>query len=252
LSIGGQNEKNAGILSQLQVWFNYVSGNPDQMAGLSDAKSATQSDINQSNSTVRLSDMRDILYDATGEVFKKESFYLMNDPFIELPLTKRMPGGELEQIVVTPELLEGDYLDYNYRVLAKSMSRLDPMVKSRRVAEFGTKVVPSMVNAAMICMNMGVEFNLQKSLTDLADEMEIIDVVADWFNDPEYMKKIERKMMLNPQPPDKSGLTSSAGIMQNGGGINGNKISTPQQEVNSQQQQSAGAVQSDRRQNLEL
>jgi len=237
LSLGGANKDNVAILSQFQLWFNYMAGNPDQMAGMSDAESATQADINQSNSMVKLSDMRDVLYDRTSEVIKKEAFYLHYDPLIELPMVRRLPGGESEQVILTPEQQEGNYLDYNYNIRAKSMAKLDETLVTRRMLDFAVKVLPGVVNAAMIAMQMGTEFNLQRALTDIAEKMDIANEVSDWFKDPEYMKKIERMMQMNPKPDE------GKGIVQNGQSPFSAATKNPTQEKNASRQERAGEAQ---------
>lgn len=240
-SFGGQNNKNTEITSQLRMWFNDTAGNPDQLAGLANASSATQSDINQTNSTIRLSDMRDMVYDCASDISKKEAFFIHNDPLIELPLTKRLPGGEDLQVVLTPEQVEGDFINYFFRIKPKSLTRLDPTIRAERIKEFSIKILPGLVTSAQVCMRTGVPFNISVAALQIADEMEILDEITDWFNDPEYAKKIELQMLMGPQPQGKGAVE---GQLQNGQpGTVGKTLSSTQQ-VNSDRQERSGIAQS--------
>ncbi|HDY86800.1 MAG TPA: hypothetical protein ENH82_01650, partial [bacterium] len=172
ISYGGQNRNNEVMLQELQVWYNYIAGNPDQMAGnmtrgtKGSKETATRSQILQGNANISMEDARDILYDKTAEVSQKVGWYLHTDPLINLPVTKRKTGGEQIQLWLTPEQRQGDFLKFIFRIRAKSMSRMDPTIKSKRIVEFGTNLVPALMNAAMVAMQMGVRFNIQRAITD--------------------------------------------------------------------------------------
>ncbi|KKL51265.1 hypothetical protein LCGC14_2297210, partial [marine sediment metagenome] len=183
VSFGGQNRNNEVMLQEAQMWYNYVSGNPDQMAGNmtkgtgAPKESATRSQIIQSNSQVGLEDARDILYDSTAEVNRKMAWYLHTDPLIKIPLTKRATGGKQIQLFLTPEQRQGDFFRFTFKIKARSMSRLDPAIRSKRMVEFAVNILPGLINAAMIAMQMGQRFNIQRAVTDLAEELGILDDV---------------------------------------------------------------------------
>jgi len=224
LSFGGQNQSNERIISTLQHWFNYMSQNPEQLAGGdTGADTATEYAGMQENANIGLEDMRLAGYKVAGQVAMKHAWYLHTDPFIELPVSRRLPGGRYEQLVLTPEQRTGDFLEFTFSIKARSMSRLDPKVKTRRILEFATKLVPSIMQSGMVSMQMGVQFNIPKAITDLADEMGILEEVGDWFEDPEYMNRLQLMMMMGPQPAGKAGAGSMSmgAIKQNGGYTSG-------------------------------
>ena len=205
ITFGGNNVKSEQMLQQCQIWHNYMSGNPDQMSGLvSNAESATQANILQANATITIEDCRAMIYDAAADTAGKRAWYLHTDPFINLMLAKRKPGGEFEQLQLTPEQRDGDFFDYTFTIKARSMSRLDPAVKTKRVVEFGTNLVPSLMNTAAVAMQIGIPFNVQEAITDLAEEQGILDDVQDWFDDPQFMQRIQLVMAMNPQPAGKA------------------------------------------------
>ncbi len=248
-SFGGQNRNNEVMLSELQVWYNYISGNPDQMAGnipqgQRGKETATRSQILQSNANISIEDARDLLYDGAADVGRKIGWYLHTDPLINIPLTKRITGGKQVQLWLTPEQRQGDFLKFIFKIRQRSMSRLDPAVRSRRIVEFGTNVMPAMMNAAMIAAQMGVEFNIRKSLTDLANGLGIIEDVQDWFDDPEFEQKMLAIMKMGPKNAGKAGQASAEGVMQNGGFPMARNIMTPGQEFNQNAQAGAAEAQS--------
>lgn len=169
VSLGGQNPKNEVALQELQTWYNYMSGNPDQMSGNrtgnEGGETATKTMTLQNNASIGLEDMRDIVYDQTAEVMRRIAWYLHTDPLIELPLTKRKSGGEEIQLSLTPEERQGDFLDYTFKIVARSMTKMDPMARTKRIIEFCTNILPNGVLAAQSMMSIGVPFNLPKYYT---------------------------------------------------------------------------------------
>ena len=247
LSIGGQNPINERMLQQLQIWFNYLSGNPDQMSGQkSNAGTATQAQILQSNSLVSIEDSKDITYDKTADVSAKHAWYMHTDPLINIPLTKRAPGKEDVQVVLTPEQRQGDFLRLAFRIVPRSMGRLDPMTRAKRIMDFATNIIPAGVNTAMMMMQMGVQWNLQRYLTKMADELEIGEWVQDLFVDPEFQNKLAIYMSMGPQDAGKAIPSSitTAGVAQNKGFPGKQKNESPTQDFNAQSQTTSAESQS--------
>ncbi len=257
ISYGGQNKGNELMLQQLQIWHNYMAGNPDQLAGVnSSAESATQANILQGNSQIAVEDERDLLYDGTAGISHDCAWYLHHDPMINLVLARRKPGQEVEQIVLTPEQRMGDVEDFIYKIKAKSMSRIDPAVRSKRLMEFLVNAIPALSNSAMILMQMGVPFNIQRAITIAADELEIGDDIQEIFNDPEFQQKLEMYLMMHqggsgsgagggtPGSTRKAGPQSMQGVMQNNGSPTKSNIASPGQEINQLAQSGADSSQS--------
>ena len=242
ISFGGQNQKSEVMLERLQVWANYMSGNPDQVAGLaSDAESATQASILQANSTVTIEDARGMVYNASADTSKKKAWYMHTDPFIDVPLSRRKPGGNYEQLVLTPEQRRGDFLDYTFKIKARSMSRLDPAVRTKRIIEFATNVMPSVVNSAMVNSQLGIPTNVPEILTDIADELGILEDVQDWFIDETFVQRMQLVQQIGPQPAGKAQMAGpTAGTRGNG---NQTKIQSGFQETKQVEQLGANESQ---------
>jgi hypothetical protein len=97
------------------------------------------------------------------------------------------------------------------------MTTTDPTVLSKRIFEFATNVVPALCVAASQTMQLGIPFNLQRAMTDLADNMDLADYVQDWFDDPEFLNRVQFMIQMGPQLDSKKVGISPQGVRQNGG-----------------------------------
>lgn len=248
VSFGGQNEKNERFLQELYSIYNMMAGNPELISGQSvpGGKNTTATAVQalQGNASIGIEDMRDIVYDQTGEIQRRIAWHLHTDPFIELPLSKRSTGGEDVELSLTPEQRMGDFLDYTFKIVARSMTKMDPMVRSKRIVEFCTNILPGAAQTAMVMMQIGQPFNINRYLTQIAFEMGISDIVEDMFNDPEFEQKMAIMMQLGPQNPGKAGGGSIAGATQNNGNPMARPVTTPGQDFNQQSQSTAAISQS--------
>jgi hypothetical protein len=254
VSFGGQDRNNEVMLQQLQIWYDYISGNPTSLSGNVNQgqkgnETATRSQILQANAGISLEDARGILYDQTAEINKKFAWYMHTDPFIELPLPKRVSGNEYKQVFLTPEQRQGDFLEYTFDIVARSMSKVDPMVRLRNIMSFCTNILPAAVNAAMQMAQMGRPFNLDGYLTTVAEEMGIGDWMSDKFEDPEFINRLQIMVAMGPQNAGKGSSegksqNTTAGILQNGGSPIQRTVMSPEQEMNSSAQETAGEAQS--------
>jgi hypothetical protein len=114
----------------------------------------------------------------------------------------------------------------------------DPITRARLMTEFASTIMPNVINAANIAMQMGIPFNVQRCLTDLAEQQGLTTDVQDWFDDPEFMQRIALRAQLGPQNQGKAG---SGEVAQNGG-FGGGPTASPNQQFNQDAQ--AGANQS--------
>jgi hypothetical protein len=245
MSFGGQNVKNEAMLGQLHIWYNYIAGNPDQRAGLrSDAETATQASILETNANIIIEDERELIYECGAKISGKEAWYLHTDPLINLPLSKRLPGGKRVQLFLTPEQRCGDFLDFVFKFKPRSMSKLNPALKEKRMLDFAVNLIPGLMSSAQTAIQMGVQFNVQKAITDIAEQWDISDEVQDWFVDPDFEQRIQLMMMMGPQNAGKAGPLSIAGVNQNGGYPGARPIPGPETQFKQNAQQGANQAQS--------
>jgi len=240
VSFGGQNQVNERMMGNLHQWFNYMAGNPDQIAGTSStAESATEFQGMQANASVSVEDARGMIRDCASAIKRKHAWYLHNDPFLEVPIAYRKPGGKRVQMTLTPEQRRGDFLDFNFSIRYRSMLALDPAIKSRRLMDFAVRVIPSMINSAMLASQMGLEFNPQQALKDMAEAMDIDEEVIDWFNDPLFVQRMKLMYTLG----SKSSGKAKPGMQQNGQPANV-QASAPTDQMEFNQNAQVGAAES--------
>jgi hypothetical protein len=234
---GGQQNSNSEHLQQLSYWFNLASGNTDQLGGVkSNANTATQANILQSNAGVRIEDMRDIVYIGTKNVQRKLAWYLHTDPLISLPLIKRTPipaqtvmspmGPVIippkmiqEQTILSPDTRQGDFLDFHFEIEEKSMSRLDPNQRLQKALLFAAKVLPSAAQAAMVCQQMQVPFSFPAFAVRMAKELDL-EWMDEVFYDPNFQAQMLQQMNAGPKPDNQKPMSAPGGgmaaIQQNG------------------------------------
>jgi hypothetical protein len=204
VSFGGQNASNEAAVRSLREWYNYMAGNPDQLSGESvGASTATGQSILQANQGVNVEDLREMVYTTAAKSEGKRAWYLHTDPLIDLPFSRRQPGGGHIQVRLTPEQKRGDWLDYTFNLKHRSMSRLDPAVRAKRLQEFANVSLPGLLASATQAMMIGFPFNVSKAATDLADELGILEDVQDWFEDPLFFQRMQVRMAMGPQPAGK-------------------------------------------------
>ncbi len=244
LHLGGQRKENEGMMAQLSGWFNYMSGNVDQMAGQkSDVNTATQADIMYSNANVSIEDTKELIYDVAADISAKQAWYMMNDPLMDMTLAKREAGNEQVQVRLTPEQQEGDFLDYAFEIIPRSMAVMNPQIRSKRLIEFTTNLLPAAVNSAMLMLQMMIPFDLQGYITLMAEELDITAQVQHLFNDPNFAERLKFIMSQGPQPAGKGSPISAAGVRQNHGFPGKKKIKSLSGDTNSARQQSGGRAQ---------
>lgn len=250
-STGGQQQSNEAALMQLQGWFSMMAANPERLGGMAPAAgTATQETFLQNNGAVGLDDMKDLVYIAAGKEAQKRAWFIHTDPLMEIPLVRRkavppsmavdpmsgmptmQPGRMVEQqIILTPEARNGDFLRFNFSIETDSMSRKDSNTRLAQAMDFMVKVLPSIATAAQTFMMLGLPFSAKAALIRLA-KMADIDWLDEVFADPEFQMLMMQRMMMGPQmeaskgqlggPKQPGGLAGMSMGMEGmgGGGVN--------------------------------
>lgn len=200
VAYGGAGEDSYKYMEWVQKKFSDQSGNLDLLAGTgAGAPTATQSEMLQANTSVRLSDMQSLVYQFTAEIGQALAFYLHTDPLIELPLARRVNGAD-QQVIYTPEMREGDWLDFHIAVEPFSMARQDPNTAVRRKLEFATNVIPAAAQGVQL---LGPGFKIGAFLKRIAMDVGIEDV-DEFINDDELTAWLMMQMQMNTGDPGKA------------------------------------------------
>jgi hypothetical protein len=179
VNYGGATEDAYGFMQWVETKFSDMANSLDMLSGQkADAPTATQSEMLQQNSSIRLADLQNQVYDFAAEVGTDIAFFLHTDPLIELPLVRRKNGVD-EQVVYTPEERQGDFICYALNVQPMSMARPDPARKVQHLLQFAQGIIPAAAQAAQI---LGPAFRIGPYLERIALEIgleefdEIIDM----------------------------------------------------------------------------
>ncbi len=259
IEFGGANENGYQYMEWAERHFSDVAMNIDLLAGEgTNEPTATQAEITQANTSVRLADMQNMVYSFTGGVMKDMMFFLHTDPLIEMPLVKRVQGVDT-QVKYTPEMREGDWMDYHLKVVPFSMARQDPNVKVRRLMEFAANVIPAFAGAHQM---LGPAFNLETAIAIVGREMGI-DELDEIINSQVIQQQTARmkqlldagvpldakviKMLMNPGGEQPAGILPAPGGGMKPGqpnpGANMQSGITSQTESNIMAQETAGELQ---------
>jgi hypothetical protein len=197
---GGASDEAYSYMEWVKRQFSEQAGNLDLLAGTAAAApTATQSEMLQANSSVRLSDMEHVVYGFVASIGDALKFYLHTDPLIQLPLARRVNGQD-QQVVYSPEARQGDWLDFHTETEPYSMARQDPNMKVRRIMEFATNVIPAGAQAVQM---LGPGFNLGAFIKLVAREIGLQDV-DEIINDDALMAWMMTQMTLNTGDPGKA------------------------------------------------
>lgn len=204
-------------------------GDFNQLGGeVSNADTATQANILQAAATIRVGDMKDIIYSFTSKVVKDIVWYIHTDPLIEKPLAKRLPGGEQITMILTPEARKGDFLDFTFKIKSESMERENPTMRSQKLTQFVQTVVPTAIQTflQLHAVGLGHFFNFVKFISINAKLQQIDNFDAVW-GDPEFQitlgQAMQQAMMMQAQSvgmvgPGRAGPSPDGSVSIKGGG----------------------------------
>ena len=249
---GGAGNDTYNWMDWVKKNFSEQSGNTDLLSGVStNTPTATQAEMLQANTSVRLSDMQNMVYGFAQEVSADLTFYLHTDPTINLPLVKSQ-GGQETQVHFIGGDQQGEWLDYNIRVKPYSMARPDPNQDIRRKMEFATNVIPAAAQAVSL---LGPGFKIGAFLKRIAEQIGIEDA-DEFINDQEFIAYIMQRLAMNTGDPGKAqqflnmpqlpGLQSFNPGQPNPGQMGPTGGVSPEQEQNMAQQEAAGHLQGGR------
>ena len=258
-SFAGQNPLNLQMSAQMAQWFDQFSGNTSMLAGTKvETKVATVANIMSQNAATGVTYMKDRVYGATKEILRKCAWYLHTDPLIQMPLIQRevvpaeydttdeeikmiSPAQVQEtQIILTPEMRRGDFLDFAFSIEQDSMAPINWQFRLQQLNVLAINIIPAAASAAQICAQMGTPFSFQRFVTKAA-KMANIDWIDEIFQSPELITMMAMIMRQGPQPQGK-GAASVAAVQQNKGAVTGK--SPPSEGTRQRQEAQSGANES--------
>lgn len=264
-NLGGQINSNEKQLDNLEGWFNMMAGNPAQVGGQNiEAKSATAANLLQQNAGVGLEDMKDMVYQMAAGEARKRAWYFHTDPMMKIPLVQRQqqppgitPQGQWlmtptmqdVQVILTPEARSGDFIDFVFSIQPESMGRVDSKVRLQQEQAFAQQIMPAVMTAAQVAINLMIPFDATSFLVRMAKDMGITWLDEVMYN-PQFQQQMQQQMMMGPQAQNSKGQVApqpnpnlSGQIAQNGQPSN---VMGPPQQQNPNADAQSGANDSQR------
>jgi hypothetical protein len=157
--------------------FSMMNGNLESIAGLQ-AQSETfkQDQLISAAASKRMDDMQHQAEKFFRESIRDLAFYLLTDPYIELPLTKRLPGVPVEiDFVYRNSQTGGDYLDFNFDIALGSAQAKAPQQRNAELMQFVQMMLPLLP----VMQQSGIKFDINelvRTVSKLSNLPEIRDV----------------------------------------------------------------------------
>lgn len=187
---GGIDPSNLAFMLQSKDFFSYMAGNLDLLGGLSpQSDTATQDTLLTAGASERIKRMQKKVYKFTLGICKALAFYLWNDPAIEVPVVKRVPGLDDVQVMAkfggpADERNENDFFENNITIQPYSMQNQGPEAKLNTLRTiFNEMIAPMLPMFGQI--GMGFDFELFfKMIGELANLPELNSLLI--YVDPKH------------------------------------------------------------------
>jgi len=193
---GGADQLTLAMFMQAKGLFTYLAGNLDALGGMG-AMSGTvgQDQMIQMNASKRIAEMQNRMVEFSRGVIRSLAWYLINDPLIDMPLAKRIPGYESIEVPVdiSPENRTGDYLDFNYEIDPYSAQDITPGQKLQTLTIFFQQFL---VPFAPQLAEQGSSINFKK----------VVQLVAKYSNIDEL-----NEILITEDRPDEPAIQGEKG-----------------------------------------
>jgi len=177
---GGIDNQTLAFAINVKDIYSWIAGNLDSMGGLSAMSgTASQDKLLAENSSRAIADMQDAVMDWTKSIVSDLAYYLISDPLIQMPLTKRVPGTDLSiPTTFNPEGKSEDFIKYNFDIEPYSMQHSTPQSKLATIMNFiATVYVPMMQQMSEQGLMLDMR-GITRLLSKYSDVPELFDLVV--------------------------------------------------------------------------
>ena len=213
IGFGGTTPFQEQFLMYLMQMFSRQAGNINLLGGLSqEARTATEAMQVQTNATSRLRDMQGQLYEFVRDIGESMAWYLFTDPFIQIPVIKRMASLNLDlDVTFSEEQREGDWLDYNIDVVPYSMTRQTPQEYQKTLMDWWNSVV---LPTLPLAQAQGTMADMTAFVLLMAREMGVREVDELMRRGPLSFPGYRETAGAPPQAPGGAGVNMRVGQPQ--------------------------------------
>ena len=182
IRFGGVDQTNFAFMKDGINMFSWTQGNLDAIGGLGpQAGTLGQEEIIESNSSKRVSFMQGRVLTFVRDVGRSLAWYLWNDPFIEIPIVKRVPGFNVDiPSTFNEDAKEGDFVQYNIDIHPYSMQELTPSQRLQIMRQFNQDLM-MFVQTGQVAGQAGAQANVEEFIKTYADYANLPEI-EHWFN----------------------------------------------------------------------
>jgi hypothetical protein len=216
LTMGGPKEETLAIFSYMMEVSSRVQNNSDLVGGVrSGAGTATEAELLAANSNVRLSDMQGLVYSFVESVISKRMWYEMDDPLLSRTVSVEIQPDVFLDVPIKAEHISSEqmrtkFADFNFRVEAGSMQRMDPQTRVRRQLDHA-QIIPMAIQVEQLS---GGRFSADEFVRMTGRDLyEPGDLERIWRNPVDAQAQMMAAgASLNPAQGQSQGVSGMAGL----------------------------------------
>jgi len=143
--------------------YSTLAGNLYSLGGLSvQAETVGQEKLLHDSASTQVQDMQALTVEFTRQCCEAIGLFLWNDPLVEIPLVRTIPGyedlGIGQEFVWSSENRKGEFLDYNFSINPYSMREKTPQQQLQTIMAFINQVYGPNIQSAM---QQGITLNFE-------------------------------------------------------------------------------------------
>lgn len=199
LKFGGPDQQLLGLVSLLEPVFSRMAGNLDVTGGLSAMTdtASQEAQLNQ-NANRRFDSMSQQVSLFAKDIMSSLAWWMWSDPYIELPLAKRIGNSVELPVSFSQRTKAGDFLDYNFEIVPHSAEAKQP---SQKIQEILNVVQQLYLPMSQALQEQGIQL----------DMVEMFKLMAEYLGLPELNGVLS---IGEPQPSPRGENTREGGISQ--------------------------------------
>lgn len=198
---GGPDQVLMALFIQIKDLFSWSANNLDTLGGLGAmADTATQENLLSQNSSKAIEDMKDRVISFVKKVIHDLLWYLWYDPLIKIPIVKRVPGVDVDiPAVFSSDVLEGDFLDYNFDIDPYSLQYRTPQGQLQKIMTFTQQLILPLL-PLMEAQGMTMQLSeLVSIIAEYSDTPELKNIIS--FLEEQQQQAAQQRIVGEPGKP---------------------------------------------------
>jgi len=205
VDIGLINKDLIAAAREVDQYSLAAAHNPDILSGgESQSDTATEYSGRAANSNTVIGDYLDTAEQFEGRLSRRVAFFGIHDPRFTKPITFMIPGSEKVQMHYDPSRRMGEYDEFTFKIVPRSMERQDANVQSKRYLQYFATIL----QAAQVTVQTGGLINVggtARLFGDLLGLKRLPEVIND------QAIALERALIGAQTPPNVPGSPGPTG-----------------------------------------